>query len=56
MELIFRELDSADASAYQALRMQALQEEPQAFTRSYDDECTLSNKDFKAHLLSLIHI
>lgn len=50
MELIFRELDSADASAYQALRMQALQEEPQAFTRSYDDECTLSNKDFKAHL------
>ena len=50
MELIFRELEPTDASAYQALRMQALQEEPQAFTRSYDDECTLSNRDFEAHI------
>lgn len=50
MEIIFRELNEADASAYQALRMKALQEEPQAFTRSYDDECVLSDNDFEVHL------
>jgi len=50
MDIIFRELNEADASAYQALRMKALREEPHAFTRSYDDECTLSNHDFKVHL------
>lgn len=50
MDIIFRELNEADASAYQVLRMKALKEEPHAFTRSYDDECTLSNHDFEVHI------
>ena len=52
MELIFRELNEADASAYQALRLKALQDTPHAFTRSYDDECVLSDQDFEHHLIA----
>ena len=36
--MIVRQLNRADAQAYQTLRLLALQESPSAFSASYEDE------------------
>ncbi len=48
MEIRF--LNSQDVTAYQALRLQALQESPTAFGSSYEQEACLPITDFAARL------
>ena len=45
-----RSLTAADASAFQALRLQGLAECPAAFASSYEEECRRSLKDVAARL------
>jgi ribosomal protein S18 acetylase RimI-like enzyme len=46
-----KQLNPADARAYQSLRLLALQESPTAFSASYDDEAGRSLEDVSARLV-----
>jgi ribosomal protein S18 acetylase RimI-like enzyme len=47
-----RPLGAADAEAWRALRLQALQEEPRAFTASYEEAAVTSAADFARRMPS----
>lgn len=52
MDLVFRRLAPADASAYREVRLESLLKEPQAFGSSYSDEVQKPRLAFEEYILA----
>ncbi len=50
-----RLLTGTDGAAYQALRLESLQKNPEAFLTTYEEECKLHEDAFSSHLDAAYH-